>query len=175
MFDHLGPRATRLHLATVLLLALVGIGLLAVIAVGLLGPDAYSRDMALLGGVITAPVWLIGVVAGVDAWSVLRGRPVSRVRAGAWALLATGGAVVLAASFGLTALAGALLASPHLVGSEWPVIWISTPDGMGSQFLYADRPEFWAPLAVLPLGIASLVAVVLDVRGRPMGAARPPG
>ena len=172
MTEPVGVTATRIHLLLVAAFAFTGLVLLAIIGVTMLSSDAYSRDMGLLGAIITAPIWLVGIVATVDAVSVLRGRPVSRRRALSWALVAIAGAGVLAWSSGQLALLVAMVSEPHRVGVDWPAVMLVTPDGLGVQYLYADQPAFWVPLIALPVAIASIAAVGLDRTARRSEPAR---
>jgi hypothetical protein len=161
----LGRTGVRFHFALVLAVALTGVGLLLMITLAMFGEDAYSRDMAVLALVITTPLWLLGLVAAVDAVSVLRGRRISRIRALVWALVALAGGALLAVSSGQASLVATMLARPDLVGFDWPAFRLITADLMGVNYLYVDQPGFWLPPAALVLGSASLIAVVLDGRG----------
>src|SRR5215218_5465796 len=108
MSSRLGLRASGVHLLLVTAVGITGLGLLLVILLGAVRGNQYSRDMALLAGALTAPVWVIGIAAAIDAVRTFRGRPVSRRRALAWALLATVGGLLLAYSFGHFSVLAAL-------------------------------------------------------------------
>src|SRR5215203_5102150 len=118
MSNHIGLRASRVHLLLVTALGITGLGLLVVILLGGLGGNQYSRDMALLAGVLTAPVWLIGIAAAIDAVRTFRGRPVSGRRALAWAVLATIGGALLAYSFGHLSVLAALFGASGALALE---------------------------------------------------------
>ncbi len=156
----IGRTATRVHFVLVLAIALTGLGIIALVAAEFMSPDSYTRDLAILATIITAPIWVVGIAAAIDAASVLRGRKVSVRRALFWAVGAILGGVLLAASFGQVDLIVGLLTAPATVGFQWPAFNIA----MGSRSLYVDRPAFWMPLVALLLGSASLVATVVDQR-----------
>ncbi len=170
----LGPRAAPLHLLLVSAVALTGLGLLLMVVNEMaFGPDPYSRDMAILGLIIFAPMWLFGLVAAFEAVSVLRGRRVTRRAALGWALLILAGGTLLAVTGGQATLLANLITRPDLVALDWPALVLITPDNMGSSYLYVDQPRFWLPIAAIVLSLASLAALAGDVYGdrrpRPAG------
>lgn len=161
----IGQRATRFHLLLVTGVALMGLGILVLIGAGLFGDDTYTRDMSLLGGIITAPLWIPGILAAVDTASVLRGRRVSVRRAVVWSLGALVLGSVIAASSGQIEVISSLLTEPGRVGFDWPTITLVTADGMGAQFLRMDQAGFWLPLVAIVLGTLSLAAALFDRSG----------
>jgi membrane protease YdiL (CAAX protease family) len=169
----LGRNAARFHLLLVLAVALTGAAVLLMVGALTLGGDEYQRGLALLGLVLTAPLWLPGLIATIEVVSVLRGRRVNRRRALAWALAAIAGGALLAMVGGQATLAATLITRPDLVGLDGPALTLTTADGSGSHYYYPLQPTFW-------LGTASFASVVLDGRERKQrsailaGAARQP-
>ena len=163
MTEGIGRRATRVHLLLVAALGITGLGMLLVILLAGVGPDQFSRGIALFAAVLTAPLWLMGIAAAIDAVRTFRGRPVSPRRALAWALLATGGGVLLAYSFGHFSVLAALFGVSGGLALAWPAIAVVSSDGM-SQYFYPTDPFFWIPIIGIVLGGASLVVQMTDRR-----------
>ncbi len=158
--------AARFHFLLVLAVALTGVAVLLKVGALTLGGDEYQRGLALLGLVLTAPLWLAGLVATIEVVSVLRGRRVNRRRALAWALAAIAGGALMAMVGGQATLAATLITRPDLVGLDGPALTLTTADGSGSHYYYPLEPTFWLPVAPLVLGTASFASVVLDGRER---------
>ncbi len=161
-----GRTATRLHLLLVLAVALTGVAVLLMVGALTLGEDEYERGLAGLALVLTAPLWLAGLVATIEVVSVLRGGRVNRRRALAWALAAIAGGALLAMVGGQATLAATLITRPDLVGLDGPALTLTTADGSSSHYYYPLQPTFWLPVVALVLGTASFASVVLDGRER---------
>jgi hypothetical protein len=158
----LGRTATRIHLVLMIVVATAGMVLLVTtVSAMLLTDDQYSRDMGLLGLVLTAPLWIVGLAAGVDAVLVLRRRPVARLRALLWALLVVVGSAFVGLMGGLFGALLTLAAQPGRVHLEWPELAVPFGDG-GVHYYYLDSPMLWLPVVGVLLGAVSLVAQVRD-------------
>jgi hypothetical protein len=160
----LSSASTRLHLLLVGAVAAAGITFLALgLGTMAFSADPYSRDMGLLGLIITAPLWLLGIGAAVDALSVLRSRPVTRARGLAWALVVGIGGMLLAVSSGALEIVVLMITDPGRVYLDLPVVAVNTIDG-GTNYYYLDSPLFWLPVAGIILGGMSLIAQATDRR-----------
>ncbi len=158
--------AARFHFLLVLAVALTGGAVLLMVGAATLGGDEYQRGMAGLVLVLTAPLWLPGLVATIEVVSVLRGCRATPRRTLAWAFAAIAGGALLAVLGGQATLATTLITRPDLVGLGGQALTLTTADGSGSHYYYPLEPAFWLPVAALVLGVASFVSVVLDGRER---------
>ncbi len=137
-----GPLAKRLHLLLMIVVVLCGLPVLLLIAAVMVSSDDYySRDMGILALIITAPLWIPGLIAAAELIRAMRGRPVSVARAGVWALATTVGAATFA----------------YVLGRD---------NFTGAGFMPLDQPTLLLPIAVLGLGVASLIAVWRERRRR---------
>ncbi|HVM30911.1 MAG TPA: hypothetical protein VM305_09130 [Candidatus Limnocylindrales bacterium] len=149
MSEITGRLARRMHLLLVCVVALFGSGILVfLLGIRLLSADSYSGDMAILALAFTSPFWGLGLIAAIDAYSVLRGRPVKVARAAAWSLL--------------------MLLSGILLGHVMGLWYLRAP---------VNDAGFWLPLIALALGLASMTALLIEWRRRrPRGtSSRPEG
>ena len=90
-----------------------------------------TEQLWLLVLIFSAPIWLIGIVAAMEAVRVARGRRVSPRRAAAFALTGVVGGIVLAWTHGVFAFLATLVDRPGDVGLGWPVSIIRTPAAAG--------------------------------------------
>jgi len=161
----IGRTATRLHLLLVLAMAAPAVIILTLIvaeAIQANDPHAFW----VLGLIITAPVWMLGLVAVAEAVRVLRGGGVTTRRGLIYAFIGIAGGVLVAWTTGLVGLVQALLTRPQDVSLRWPEIFIRFADGSGGQSYPLNDAGHWISLLWLLLGIASLVAIV-RTRRRP--------
>jgi hypothetical protein len=153
---------TRLHMFIALAFAVPGIGiLLYLLAAMVMDPES----LAILALLLSAPIWLAGLVAAAESVRLLRGGAVTRRRALVWACAALIGGFVLAHFTGLLRLAIALLARPGDVGLGWPATTLI--ENGATYYLHLDQPAPWLALLWIVLGgVALLAAVRGDSRRR---------
>jgi hypothetical protein len=158
----IGRDARAMHLLLTSALALPGAGILLV---ALLAIPGDTEQRWLLVVIFGAPIWLVGIVAAIEAIRVARGRPVSARRAAAFALVGVVGGTVLAWTQGVFAFLGTLVDRPGDVDLGWPISIIRTRDGTGADYVHLDAAGIWVAVAWVILGVASLLALARDHRG----------
>ena len=161
MAPTVGRDARLMHLLLVSALALPAVAILLMV---LMAIPRDTERLWLLVIIISAPIWIIGIVAAVEAVRVARGRSVSGRRAAFFALVGVVGGIVLAWTQGVFAFVGTLVDRPGDVDLGWPVSIIRTPDRSGADYFHLDSSGIWVGVAWVVLGTASLLMLARDHR-----------
>lgn len=140
----IGRDARVMHLGLLVALALPAVGILLTV---LLAIPRDTEQLWLLVVIVGAPIWLVGIVAAIEAIRVARGRPVSGRRAAAFALVGVVGGTVLAWTQGVFAFLGTLVDRPGDVDLGWPISIIRTRDRSGVDYVHLDAIGIWVAVA----------------------------
>jgi len=162
-------RTVGLYLVILATAAVPALLILALVGFALVMVSGHSRDDALLGLIISAPVWLAGLLAAVVMVTVLRGRRPRLTEVTAVSLAALAGGAALFVAQGSLDLLVALVGRPQDVDLGWPIVTLWYADRTGAVYHRLDAAGLWLSLMWLVLGGAGVATAWSDWRRPPSG------